>query len=72
MDATSTTYMIAAIVGVFSVALWAAFVLVPAITSYSRVWERVLAGFLSLYVLAAFVLVGAGVGAAVLYYYDEL
>jgi hypothetical protein len=72
MSATSLTYLIAAVVGVFSVALWAAFVLVPAVTSYSRIWERIVAGFLSLYVLAAFVLVGAGVGAAVLYYYDEL
>jgi hypothetical protein len=72
VSATSTTYLIAAVVGVFSVALWAAFVFVPAVTSYSRVWERLVAGFLSLYVLAAFVLVGSGLGAALLYYYDEI
>ena len=72
MSATSTSYLIAAIVGVFSVALWAAFVVVPAVTSYAKVWERIVAVFLSLYVLAACVLVGGGLGAAVLYYYDEL
>lgn len=72
MDATSTTYLIAAIVGVFSVAVWAAWVLVPAVTSYSRVWQRFVAGFLSLYVLAAFVLLGALAGAAFIYFYDTL
>ena len=72
MSATSIIYLIAAVTGVFSVALWAAFVVAPAVTAYARVWERIVAGFLSLYVLAAFVLVGGGIGAAVLYYYDEL
>ncbi len=72
MSANSTTYLIAAVVGVFSVALWAAFVLVPAVTSYARVWQRIVAGFLSLYVLAAFAMVGAGIGIAAFYYYDEL
>jgi len=72
VSATSTAYLVAAIVGVFSVALWATFVLVPAVTSYARVWQRIVAGFLSLYVLAAFAMVGAGVGIAAFYYYDEL
>ena len=65
-------YLIAACAGVFSVAAWLAWVLIPAWTSYARWWERVVATFLSLYVLAAFVLLGSGLGAAVLWYYDEL
>ena len=72
MSNTSLTYLIAASVGVFSVALWAAFVLVPAWTAYARVHERLLAAFLSLYVLAGFALVGAGVGATFLWYFDQL
>ena len=72
MSNDSLTYLIAACVGVFSIALWAAFVLVPAWTSYSRLWERIVATFLSLYVLAAMVLVGGGLGALVLFYYDEI
>ena len=48
--------------GVFGLALYAGLILVPAWTSYSRVWERLAATVLSLYVLA--VLVGAGVLAA--------
>jgi predicted MFS family arabinose efflux permease len=53
--------------GVFCVALYAGLFLVPAWTSYSRLWERVAASILSLYVLAVFV--GIGVGAALLAVY---
>jgi hypothetical protein len=53
--------------GVFGLALYAGLILVPAWTSYSRMWERVAASILSLYVLA--VLVGIGVGAALLAVY---
>jgi hypothetical protein len=53
--------------GVFGLALYAGLILVPAWTSYSRLWERVAASILSLYVLG--VLVGIGVGAALLAVY---
>jgi hypothetical protein len=53
--------------GVFGLALYAGLILVPAWTSYSRLWERMAASILSLYVLA--VLVGVGVGAALLAVY---
>ncbi len=46
--------------------------LVPAWTAYSKVWERVAAAILSLYVLAAFVGVGAGLGALFLWHFDQL
>ena len=45
--------------GSISLALFAGLILVPAWSSYSRVWERLAATVLSLYVLA--VLVGVGV-----------
>lgn len=47
---------------VLGFALFAGLILRPAWTAYSRLWERVAATVLSLYVLA--VLVGAGVAAA--------
>jgi hypothetical protein len=53
--------------GVFGLALYAGLILVPAWTSYSRLWERVAASILSFYVLA--VLIGVGVGAALLAVY---
>lgn len=72
MSATSITYLIAALVGVFSLALWAAFIAVPAWSAYARLWERLLAAFLSIYVLAALVLVGGAAGGALLWFYDEI
>jgi hypothetical protein len=55
-----------------SLIAWVALVLVPAWTSYSRVWERLVATVLSLYVLAAFVMVGLLLGGGFLWYFDEL
>jgi hypothetical protein len=68
---TSITYLVGACAGVFSLAAFCAFILVPAWTSYSRAWERVAAAFLSLYVLAAFVGLGLGAGAAVIWFWDR-
>jgi hypothetical protein len=72
MSNTSITYLVAGCAAVFSLAAWVAWVLVPAVGSYSRLWERLVAGLLSLYVLAAFLLAGTGIGAALLWYYDEI
>ena len=55
-----------------SLIAWIGLVLVPAWTSFSRVWERLVATVLSLYVLAAFVMVGLLLGGAFLWYFDEL
>jgi hypothetical protein len=72
MSTQDVTYLVAAVAGAISVVAWVALVLVPAWGSYSRLWERIVASVLSVYVLAAFVLAGSLVGAAVLWYYDEL
>jgi hypothetical protein len=62
MSRTFINDLVAVCAGVFGLALYTGLILVPAWTSYSRVWERLAATMLSLYVLA--VLVGAGVLAA--------
>jgi hypothetical protein len=62
MSRTAINDLVAICAGVFGLALYAGLILVPAWTSYARVWERLAATVLSLYVLA--VLVGAGVLAA--------
>ena len=72
MSNTSVTYLIAAVVGVSCIALWAWLILVPAWGSFSRVWERLLATVMSLYVLVALVAAGGGIATLVLYYYDEI
>ena len=72
MSNTSITYLVAAVTGVTCIALWAWLILAPAWGSFSRVWERLLAVVMSVYVLAALVAAGGGIAAAVLYYYDEI
>ena len=72
VSSESVIYVIAGCAGVLSLAAWAAWVLVPAWSAYSRLWERLLATVLSVYVLAAMVLVGAGLGAAILWYWDQV
>jgi hypothetical protein len=68
MSRTAINDLVAVCAGVFGLALYAGLILVPAWTSYSRLWERAAASILSLYVLA--VLVGVGVaGALVVVYY---
>jgi hypothetical protein len=65
------TYAIAAAAAAISLIAWLALVVVPAWKSYWRVRDRLVATLLSVYVLAAFVLAGAGVGAAVLWYFSD-
>lgn len=72
MTNTEITYLIAGAAAVLSLAAWVGLIVVPAWTSYSRIWERLVSVVLSVYVLAAFLLAGAGLGALVLFYYDEL
>ena len=72
MSNDTLTYVIAGGAAGISVIAWAILVLVPAWTSYSRVWERVAAAVMSVYVLAAFALAGSALGAAILWYYDEI
>lgn len=72
MTNTSLTYLIATLVGVASVFLWAWLVLLPAYTAYGRWWERVVAVIMSVYVLAAMLGAGGLVGALFLWYYDRI
>ncbi|MEZ0294476.1 MAG: hypothetical protein ACAH82_18215 [Solirubrobacteraceae bacterium] len=72
MSNETWTYIAIGAAGAISVAAWAALILVPAVGSFTRVWERLVAVVLSLYVLAAFVLVGLLLGGAFLWYFDEL
>jgi hypothetical protein len=69
---TAITYLVAACCGVFGLAAYAAWILVPAWSAYTRLWERAAATFLSLYVLAAMVGVGLVGGAAVVWFWDNL
>jgi hypothetical protein len=72
MSNTAITQLVAACAGVLGLAAFVGLVLVPVVSSYQRVWERLVAGLLSLWVLAALVGVGVLAGAAVVYYWPRL
>ncbi len=71
MSNETITIVVAVACGLLALAAYAGLILVPAVTSYSRWWERIGAAFLSLYVLAAFVIAGVGGGAGVVWFWDR-
>jgi len=71
MTADEKTYLVAGIAGFISLIAWLVLVVVPAWKSYWRVRDRLVATLLSVYILAAFVLAGAGVGLAGLWYFSD-
>jgi hypothetical protein len=71
MTADEKTYLVAGIAGFISLIAWLLLVVVPAWKSYWRVRDRLVATLLSVYILAAFVLAGAGVGLAGLWYFSD-
>ena len=72
MSDRQITYLVVGGAALISLVAWLLLVAVPAWGSYWRLRDRLVAVLLSVYILAAFVLAGAGVGAAVLWYYDRL
>ena len=71
MSNETITYVVAACSGVLGLAAYLGLIVVPAWQAYSRVWERLAAMFLTLYVLAAFMRLGVLAGAAVVWTYDR-
>ena len=64
-------YTIAIGCGALGLVAYVAFILVPAWGAYSRIWQRLAASFLTLYVLAAFIILGALGGAAIIWFWDR-
>ena len=65
-------YLLFGAAGLVSLVAFVSLILMPAVSSYGRLWEKAAAGFLSLFVLAALVLVGVVIGLAVVYYYNDI
>ena len=71
MTNTQIIYTVAIGCGALGLIAYVAFILAPAWGAYSRIWQRLAASFLKLYVLAAFVILGALGGAAVIWFWDR-
>ena len=70
--ALGTEYYLFGAAGLVSLGAFVGLILVPALGSYGRGWEKFAAGFVSLFVLAALVLVGVLAGAAIFYYWNDI
>ena len=71
MNDDQKTYIIIGVAALVSLVAWLALVVIPAWRSYWRLRDRIVATVLSIYILAAFVLAGTGVGLAALWYFSD-
>ena len=71
VDSISSTQIALALAGGVTLAGYGYFILVPAWDSYGRMWERIAAGALTLFILATLVGIGAGIGFSIVWFYDR-
>ena len=65
-------YLLFGVAGLIALSAFVGLILIPALSSYGRIWEKAAAGILSLVVLGALILVGVIIGLVVVYYYNDL
>jgi hypothetical protein len=70
LDLSSTEIAIAVAGGVVA-ACHVFLILIPAWRCYGRVWEKIAAGFMTLFILATLLGLGAAIGLAVVWTYDQ-
>ncbi|MEX2106042.1 MAG: hypothetical protein WD810_04015 [Solirubrobacterales bacterium] len=58
--------------GLICLVIFVALILSPALSAHGRIWEKAAAGFLSVFVLAALILVGVAIGLLIVLYYPEI
>jgi hypothetical protein len=67
----SSTEIVIALASALTLACYVALILVPATRCYGRVWEKLAAGVLTVYVLGTLVGIGAAIGFAIVWSYDR-
>ena len=72
MSNQTVIYVVAAGCAALALVVWLVLFVIPAWRSYSRWYHRIAATFLTLYVLAALVVIGGLGGALIAYYWDNL
>jgi hypothetical protein len=64
-------YLVAGSSALLGLTAYVTLILVPAVRAYSGVWQRIAAGFLTLYVVAGVMLLGVAGGAAIVWFWDR-
>lgn len=67
----STTELAIAVAAGLAGAAYVFFIVVPAIRAYGRVWERIAAAFLTLYIAVTLIGIGTVAGLALVWSYDR-
>jgi cytochrome bd-type quinol oxidase subunit 1 len=71
MTDLSTTQIAIGLAALVAGSAYVSLVVAPAWRCYGRLWEKLAASFLTLFVLATLVGIGAGIGFAVVWSYDQ-
>jgi hypothetical protein len=66
----SSTQIAIGLAGLVVIACYIALILAPAWRCYGRLWERIAASFMTLFILATMLGIGVAVGLAVVWTYD--
>jgi uncharacterized membrane protein len=72
LEKIENEYLLFGAAGLVSLVAFVGLILVPAVSSYGRLWEKAAAGVLSLFVLAALVVFGVVVGLAIVVNYNTI
>ena len=67
----SSTQIVIGLAGALALLCYVSLILLPAIRCYGRVWEKLAAGVLTLYVLGTLLGIGAAIGLAIVWSYDQ-
>jgi hypothetical protein len=70
--AIGTEYFLFGGAGAISLLAFGALILVPALGSYGRTWEKATAVVLSVFVLLALVLLGVAIGILIVYFWPQI
>ena len=72
MAKIGTEYYLFGGAGLISLLAFMALILIPAIGSYGRTWEKATAALVSVFVLAALVLLGVALGVLIVYFWPDI
>jgi hypothetical protein len=67
-----TEYILFGAAALISLVAFSILILVPAVDSFGRTWEKVTAVFVSLFVLLALLAIGVAIGIGIVYYWDDI
>ena len=65
-------YFLFGAAGLICLVAFVTLILAPALSAHGRIWEKAAAGFLSVFVLAALLVVGVVIGLVIVYYYTDI